>query len=189
MTHVLEGIERSSHAVILASAEGRVLHANTSAARIFDGVAGLDLSNPPPFEDPRGPLATLVAAWEEARSAEAPASKLHRARKSGAAAFLWFECITFGNNGGSGRMFVVTDLTALLSGAEPVRRMVAQLAHDLRSPLTSIAGATELLLSGRLGQLAMKQEKLVKIVDEGTVRMTTIINDAYEQGREGGASA
>jgi signal transduction histidine kinase len=60
---------------------------------------------------------------------------------------------------------------------ERVRRFVAQLIHDLRTPLTSILGSADLLLSGRVGTPDERHERLLKIVSEGTQRMATLLTE------------
>jgi signal transduction histidine kinase len=107
----------------------------------------------------------------------------------GLSSFLWMHSVPSGSPESAGTLFMAVDLTTHIAGSEPLQRMIGQLAHDLRSPLTSISGAAELLLSGRVGELPGVQEKLVKIVDDGASRMADIIQNASDEGKEGGAAA
>lgn len=187
---ILKSLERSSLALISTDSRGRVRYSNERAVQLFGSLEGITLADPPPIDDPRGPLANLVAVWEglEDRSVPAP-PRIVRVKAAGLSSFLWFHCVPQGEGTGAGTLFLVADLTAHLAGSEPVQRLISQLAHDLRSPLTSIAGAAELLLSGRVGSLPGVQEKLVKIVDDGATRMTSIIQHAAEEGSEKGVQA
>lgn len=60
---------------------------------------------------------------------------------------------------------------------ERVRQFVSQLTHDLRTPLTSILGASDLLLSGRVGTPEERHLRLLKIVNEGTQRMAALLTE------------
>ncbi len=183
-------LEGSELAIISTDPQGKIQHTNGAAKRLFGRLEGISLSDPPPFDDPRGPLANLIGLWEGIEDRRAPmAPRIVRVKTSGISAFLWFHGVPHGGGKRPGVLFMVADLTAHLAGSEPVKRLVSQLAHDLRSPLTSIAGAAELLLSGRVGALPGVQEKLVKIVDEGATKMTTIIKHAAEEGSEKGVQA
>jgi len=184
-----EGLDRSSLMVIATSASGRVEFANLAATAFFGSLEGVDLASPPPMEDPKGPLATFVGLWEAVKDdACAGMPTLLRSRAETGSLYLWTNVVPAGKKG-AGHIFFLADLTAQISGSEPVRRMVSQLAHDLRSPLTSIAGAAELLLSGRVGGLETTQAKLIRIVDEGANRMANIISTVSSEERNGGPSA
>ena len=58
---------------------------------------------------------------------------------------------------------------------ERVRHFVAQVTHDLRTPLTSILGASDLLLSGRVGSPDDRHARLLKIVADGTQKMASLL--------------
>lgn len=60
---------------------------------------------------------------------------------------------------------------------ERVRQFVGHLTHDLRTPLTSLMGASDLLLSGRVGGTDERQARLLRIVSESTERMASLLNE------------
>lgn len=66
---------------------------------------------------------------------------------------------------------------------------IRQLAHDLRTPLTSMSGAVELLQSGRLGQVTTEQGRLLGMLQKGLQMMLTLIDDASAQARAAQARA
>ncbi len=188
-TLLLDGLDRSRLMVIATDPSGRVTHANAAAKALFGDLEGLDLSQPPPLQEPKGPLAVLVGFWDAVREdASAGEPSLLRAKREISSTYLWAHSIPLGERGESGQLILAADLTAHVAGSEPVRRLVAQLAHDLRSPLTSISGAAELLLSGRVGSLQKTQQKLVRIVDDGATKMTSIIQVVAEENSEGGSA-
>ncbi|HYV20448.1 MAG TPA: histidine kinase dimerization/phospho-acceptor domain-containing protein [Verrucomicrobiae bacterium] len=57
-------------------------------------------------------------------------------------------------------------------------KVIRQLGHDLRTPLTSISGAVELLQSGRLGSLQEGQIKVVGLMQKGADALLKIIDEA-----------
>jgi signal transduction histidine kinase len=58
-----------------------------------------------------------------------------------------------------------------------VRQFVSHVTHDLRTPLTSIMGASDLLLSGRVGAVEERHAKLLRIVGEGSQRMASLLSE------------
>jgi signal transduction histidine kinase len=59
----------------------------------------------------------------------------------------------------------------------------ATLAHELRSPLTSIRGAVDLLQMGAPGLLSEKQERLTKIIGLSSERLLRLTNAILELSR------
>ncbi len=70
---------------------------------------------------------------------------------------------------------VLSDVSEALTEAPGLNKILSQVRHDLRSPLTSITGASELLLSERMGALAANQIRLVKIIEEGARRLGELL--------------
>lgn len=61
---------------------------------------------------------------------------------------------------------------------DEVRQQFVTIAsHKLRTPLTSIRGYTDLLLSQPDGSLTADQQESLKRIDQSTVRMTRLVND------------
>jgi len=74
-------------------------------------------------------------------------------------------------------MFTVEPVEQSERVDERVRQFVAHLTHDLRTPLTSLMGASDLLLSGRVGGTDERQERLLRIVSESTERMANLLSE------------
>lgn len=188
-TQLVRGLESSQLMMVATDGSGQVFYANPSAVSFFGALEGLSFAQPPPVDNPKGPLATLINFWEAFRkNPEAGLPAMVRVKTEISSVFLWAQGIRLGENGGAGRLILMTDLTEHVSGSDSVRRLISQLAHDLRSPLTSIAGAAELLLSGRVGELEGTQAKLIRIVDEGAGKMTSIIQGVSEENTEEGSA-
>src|SRR5262249_56147844 len=59
----------------------------------------------------------------------------------------------------------------------------AGVSHELRSPLTSIRGAAELLREGVPGPLTDKQKRLTDIVSVSSGRLLRLVNQILEMSR------
>jgi signal transduction histidine kinase len=66
---------------------------------------------------------------------------------------------------------------------ETRRDFFATVSHELRSPLTSIRGAAELLREGVPGPLGDKQKRLVDIVSVSSGRLLRLVNQILEMSR------
>jgi signal transduction histidine kinase len=66
---------------------------------------------------------------------------------------------------------------------ETKREFFAAVSHELRSPLTSIRGAIDLLHQGAPGPLTQKQERLTSIVAQSSERLLGLANQILEMSR------
>jgi signal transduction histidine kinase len=79
---------------------------------------------------------------------------------------------------------VRADLVASLQAAEQARRdFVSLTTHEIRVPLTSISGYTDLILSGIAGPISERQEQFMRTVRRNVDRMTILINDLGDLNR------
>jgi signal transduction histidine kinase len=79
-------------------------------------------------------------------------------------------------------------LPACLTGPRSTQLLV-ELAHDLRSPLTSMLVLTESLLSGVSGGLRPGQEQQLRLLYSAALRLCETTSDTLELAREAGAPA
>ena len=140
-------------------------------------------------DDPNPLLDGVTAALEEARRLAGPTRRmvsieLDRER---------FYTVSAGPIGGKGEgaaAALVMEITELFSLGPREGDAIRQLAHDLRTPLTSMSGAVELLESGRLGQLTPEQVRLLEMLGKGMQMMMSLLDDASARAKsaqEGGA--
>ncbi len=90
-------------------------------------------------------------------------------------------------------LFVITfSMTRSMEGLAEANRLksefVSIVSHQLRSPLSNLKWAIELLLSGRLGEIDGKQGEYFKILKDNATRMEELVADLLivsrlEQGR------
>lgn len=80
--------------------------------------------------------------------------------------------------GRSGSIAVTVAETGPPEAGSAEGKVIRQLGHDLRTPLTSISGAIELLQSGRLGPLQETQVKVVGLMEKGSAALLRLIDEA-----------
>jgi signal transduction histidine kinase len=66
---------------------------------------------------------------------------------------------------------------------ETKREFFATVSHELRSPLTSIHGAVDLLHDGAPGPLTEKQKRLTHIIGQSSSRLLRLVNQILEMSR------
>ncbi len=60
---------------------------------------------------------------------------------------------------------------------------LANVTHELRTPLVTIRGYTEMFINGRLGETTPKQERCLSIVDRNVRRLLSLIGDILSLSR------
>jgi len=137
---------------------------------------------PAAAEEPNALIEGVTAAIEDARRLARPARRivsveLDRQR---------FYTVSAGPIGGKGEgaaAALVLEITELFSLGPREGDAIRQLAHDLRTPLTSMSGAVELLESGRLGHLTPEQVRLLEMLGKGMQMMLSLLDDASARAK------
>jgi len=80
------------------------------------------------------------------------------------------------------------DRVAAMVEAESPLTMVIQLAHDLRSPLTSVLFLAELLQRGQSGPVNEMQQRQLGVIYSAAFALVAVANDVIELARGGGTS-
>ena len=81
-----------------------------------------------------------------------------------------------------GALIVLNDVTRLRKLENVRREFVANVSHELKTPITSIRGFAETLLDGALDQ-PQEARRFVGIIAEQSLRLESIINDILELSR------
>ena len=55
--------------------------------------------------------------------------------------------------------------------------LMRQMAHDMRGPLGSLTGTSDMLVGGTYGELSLKQERAAKRVQRNSYRLLTLLDD------------
>jgi signal transduction histidine kinase len=58
--------------------------------------------------------------------------------------------------------------------------LIANVTHDLRTPLTAVKGAADNLLDGLAGPISSDQREYIEIVREHATRLTTTVNELFQ---------
>lgn len=80
--------------------------------------------------------------------------------------------------------FTITRSFERLAEASRMKsEFISIISHQLRSPLSNLKWATELLMSGRLGKIEEKQAEYFRILKENSSRMADLVSDLLTVSR------
>ena len=161
-------LDRLAEGVILLDGEGRVLVLNPAAADLLGiraplraGLRLTDLTGHPALhsvlDETHGatqPVTRTIAIFQ-------PAERIVRA------------C---GLRRADGTLLILEDLTERQQYERLRKDLVANVSHELKSPLTAIRGLTETLLEGALADPA-NNRRFVGLIDEEALRLGRLIDD------------
>ena len=75
-------------------------------------------------------------------------------------------------------------LTSDISERKAIERMkdefISVVSHELRTPLTSIHSSLKILVTGKLGNLSSKGQRMLQIADEQTERLVRLVNNVLD---------
>ncbi len=107
------------------------------------------------------------------------AQAIHRTELFGRACEINMQFIP--NVGGQGQFLAVCrDISVQREYQKKKDAFVSTVSHELRSPLTSITGGLDLVLSGATGDLPHKSRSLIEIAQRNARRLILIINDILD---------
>lgn len=81
------------------------------------------------------------------------------------------------NNGKGGTVTILYDITAEAESQQARDEFVASLSQELRTPMTSITGYTDLLLGESVGVIGEMQRKFLQRIKANIERMGAMLND------------
>ena len=82
-----------------------------------------------------------------------------------------------------GVVTVLRDITREREIAQAKSEFVSIVAHELRTPMTSIKGYTDLVLSGAAGKVTDAQENFLGVVKSNADRLSTLVADLLDLSR------
>ena len=82
-----------------------------------------------------------------------------------------------------GVVTVLRDITREREIAQAKSDFVSIVAHELRTPMTSIKGYTDLVLSGVVGELSESQKNFLEVVKSNTDRLSTLVAELLDLSR------
>lgn len=75
---------------------------------------------------------------------------------------------------------IYRDITARKAADTAKKEFISTVSHELRTPLTSMKGALGLALSGSIGEMPEKVDKMVTMASTNCDRLITLINDILD---------
>jgi signal transduction histidine kinase len=90
------------------------------------------------------------------------------------------------SSAGSVRAHVDAVIAGVSAAPKAALDLVAGVAHDLRSPLTSILYLVESMQSSRRGRLSSLQRRQLALVYSATYQLSLLVNDLTELAHDGG---
>lgn len=167
-------LESMSEGVLAISSDARIIRANRAAKELF-GV----------LEDFKGKLlhetVRLSALHKFVSDALiGTAAKDHEIQLERQGQQLQLRCnatpLIDPDGQASGILIVLTDVTEFRRLEQMRKEFVANVSHELKTPITSIKGSVETLLDGA-GESVADRERFLRIIERQTSRLGTIIDD------------
>jgi two-component system, NtrC family, sensor histidine kinase KinB len=172
--------------VLVLSVDGRVLNVNQAAETLLQIRAGTEpLSRmPPEIRDAVEKVRTHVVSGKGAYAPHGIEEAVRIHVEGGDRALLPRATPLYSEQGGVvGATIVLQDVTRLLRFDELKNDLVATVAHEFRTPLTSLRMAIHILLEGTVGTVGERQADLLYAAREDCERLQGIVDDLLDLSR------
>jgi signal transduction histidine kinase len=91
---------------------------------------------------------------------------------------------------GSGQWAIlVEDVTGIVTCGRETSQWARNLVHDLKSPLSTVAGSIDLIFSGRLGEVDPKLQNFLNLIQKGVDRLIEMLGTAGKTRPSGAPEA
>jgi PAS domain S-box-containing protein len=177
-------VESSDDAVIGTTLDGKILSWNAGAEKIYGYLAeeakGQSLSAllvpPADLEE----IQTAAQLNQPINSRETQ----HR-RKDGKLIDIFLTVSLVKNTAGeiSGVSMIARDVSDRRTVERMKDEFISVVSHELRTPLTSLQGSLKLLVTGRMGTLPEKGNRMLEIALNNTNRLMRLVNDMLDLER------
>ena len=172
--------------VIVLSLDGQVLNVNEAAESLLRLEAGRDpLSRlPPQLREAIDKIRAHIFAGKGGYAPRGVEEAIRVEGEGGGRALLPRATPLYSEQGNvTGATIVLQDVTRLLRFDELKNDLVATVAHEFRTPLTSMRMAVHILLEGIVGPLNEKQLDLVGAARDDCERLQGIVEDLLDLSR------
>jgi signal transduction histidine kinase len=169
------GIGAPGGALLLIDARGTVQRAD-GWREVVGSPAPREV--PAPGESPDALLDALASTLEEARQRHGTSRRFVEIVTEKRRYFALAAAPADGGDAGAGLAALAFDITDAFRIGPQEGQAIRDLGHDLRTPLTSLSGAVELLQTGRMGTLTAEQDRLLGMMQQSLLMMLTLIEEA-----------
>ena len=172
--------------VLVLAVDGRVLNVNQAAETLLQIRPGTEpLSRmPPEMRDAVEKVRTHVISGKGAYAPRGLEEAVRIHTEGGDRSLLPRATPLYSEQGGVvGATIVLQDVTRLLRFDELKNDLVATVAHEFRTPLTSLRMAIHILLEGTVGTLAEQQADLLYAARDDCERLQAIVDDLLDLSR------
>ena len=172
--------------VLVLSVEGRVLNVNQAAETLLQISAGAEplARMPPEMREAVEKVRTHVVSGKGAYAPRGLEEAVRVRAEGGDRALLPRATPLYSEQGGVvGATIVFQDVTRLLRFDELKNDLVATVAHEFRTPLTSLRMAIHILIEGTVGSLTERQADLLYAAREDCERLQGIVDDLLDLSR------
>ncbi len=107
----------------------------------------------------------------------------HRVESGGRVILMLLSEVTITLNTPPSLLVVLRDITREAELDRMKDEFVSTVSHELRTPMTSIKGYTDLLASGKVGELSEMQQKFINIIKNNADRLSALVNDILDISR------
>jgi len=172
--------------VLVLSSDGKVLNVNQAAETLLRVEVGRDpLSGlPPALREAVDKVRAHIFGGKGAYAPRGLEEAIRVEGDGGGRALLPRATPLYSEQGNvTGATIVLQDVTRLLRFDELKNDLVATVAHEFRTPLTSMRMAVHILLEGTVGPLNEKQLDLVSAARDDSERLQGIVEDLLDLSR------
>lgn len=180
-------IQDMQDGVLVVDAQGRVRQSNEQAQRLL----GADLGRKPgsSLEDYSPALAQHFRQWREDAAASAGPLRIAPTGRQVRPRF-----VPVDPERASGALVFLEDLSLIQAQAQQLKlaalgRLTANIAHEIRNPLSAISHATELLQEDGEERADKTQSRLLEIIRDNTYRLDRMVQDVLQLNRRDRAQA
>lgn len=181
-------IEGTDDGMLLLDAEQSIQLINQTAAALLDidpeTATGQPLAafvSSKPADDTLA--STLIQQLNTIINQADTHTKPHRVEIDNHVILLLLSEVTITLNMPPSMLVVLRDITREAELDRMKDEFVSTVSHELRTPMTSIKGYTDLLASGKIGELTEMQQKFINIIKGNADRLSALVNDILDVSR------
>ena len=164
--------------VIAVDDQERMVFSNHAARRLL----GLDDQDSDPTSWQDGHLAGLVQLVNQVRDSGLPAGRELELSESDDTAIVHAKADSFHDGESVGVVVVLNDVSEIRRLERVRRDFVANVSHELKTPLTSIRGYVEALLDGAIED-EVRSVRFLEIIEKNVLRLNHLVMDLLSLAR------